>query len=210
MERADLVTGAVQSGGRPPAEDDLRLVQDFVNTLDREHDNDLLDGPEGLAAWLEHRGLVAGELRHADAARAVEVREALRALLLANNGGPAAPGAHAVLEAAAQRARLEPSFGPAALVPASGGLDGAIGRVLAVAFAAMLDGRWERLKACPRDVCGWVFLDRSHANRGTWCSMRVCGNRVKAGAYYRRRSGQRVAGTSAAGVDHGPADPQVL
>ena len=95
MERADLVTGAVQSGGRAPAEDDLRLVQDFVNTLDREHDNDLLDGPEGLAAWLEHRGLLAGELRHADAARAVEVREALRALLLANNGGPAAPGAHA-------------------------------------------------------------------------------------------------------------------
>ena len=116
------------------------------------------------------------------------MREALRALLLANNGGPEAPGAHAVLDAAARRARLEPSFGPAALVPAAGGLDGALGRVLAVAFAAMLDGRWARLKACPRDVCGWVFLDRSHANRGTWCSMRVCGNRVKAGAYYRRRT----------------------
>ncbi|HET8949721.1 MAG TPA: CGNR zinc finger domain-containing protein, partial [Solirubrobacteraceae bacterium] len=138
--------------------------------------------------WLEHRGFEAGVLRHADVARAVEVREALRALLLANNGGPDAPGAHAVLEAAARRARLEPSFGPAALVPAAGGLDGALGRVLAVAFAAMVDGRWERLKACPRDVCGWVFLDRSHANRGTWCSMRICGNRVKAGAYYRRRT----------------------
>ena len=190
MERADLVTGAVQSGGRPPAEDDLRLVQDFVNTLDREHDNDLLDGPEGLAAWLDHRGFDAAGVRAADVARAVDVREALRALLLANNGGPEAPGAHAVLEAAARRARLQPAFGPAALVPSAGGLDGAVGRVLAVAFAAMLDGRWERLKACPRDVCGWVFLDRSHANRGTWCSMRVCGNRVKAGAYYRRRSRQ--------------------
>ena len=188
MERADLVTGAVQSGGRPPAEDDLRLVQDFVNTLDREHHNDLLDGPEGLAAWLEHRGFEAGGLHAAEVEHAVAVREALRALLLVNNGGPGAPGAHAVLEAAARRARLEPSFGPAALTPAAGGLDGAIGRVLAVAFAAMLDGRWERLKACPRDVCGWVFLDRSHANRGTWCSMRICGNRVKAGAYYRRRT----------------------
>ena len=188
VERADLVTGAVQSGGRPPAEGDLRLVQDFVNTLDREHHNDLFDGPEGLAAWLEHRGFEVGELRDAGVARAVEAREALRALLLANNGGPEPTGAHTVLEAAARRARLEPSFGPAALVPAADGLDDAIGRVLAVAFAAMLDGRWERLKACPRDVCGWVFLDRSHANRGTWCSMRVCGNRVKAGAYYRRRT----------------------
>jgi hypothetical protein len=120
MERADLLTGAVQSGGRPPAGGDLRLVQDFVNTLDREHHNELLDGPEGLGAWLEHRGFDARGLRAADVARAVEVREALRALLLANNGGPEAPDAHAVLDAAARRARLEPAFGPAALVPAAG------------------------------------------------------------------------------------------
>jgi predicted RNA-binding Zn ribbon-like protein len=188
MQRADLVTGAAQSGGRPPADGDLRLVQDFVNTLDREHGNDLLDGTDGLAAWLEHRGLDADGLRPRDVARAVEVREALRALLLANNGGPAAPEAHAVLEDAARRAGLAPVFAEAALVPAAGGVDGALGRVLAVVFAAMLDGRWQRLKACPRDVCGWAFFDRSHANRGTWCSMKVCGNRVKAGAYYRRRT----------------------
>ena len=71
MERADLITGAVQSGGRPPADGDLRLVQDFVNTLDREHHNELLDGPEGLAAWLEHRGFEAGALRAADVERAL-------------------------------------------------------------------------------------------------------------------------------------------
>ena len=190
MDRADLVSGTAQSGGREPADGELRLVQDFVNTLDREHGNDLLDGPEGLAAWLEYRGFAAADLLDSDVARAVGVREALRALLLANNGGPDAPAAYSVLQAAAKRARLEAAFAPggAALVPAAGGLDGAIGRVLAVVFAAMLDGRWERLKACPRDVCGWVFLDRSHANRGTWCSMRVCGNRVKAGTYYRRRT----------------------
>ena len=188
MHRADLVVGAAQSGGRPPADGDLRLVQDFVNTLDREHGNDLLDGTDGLAAWLEHRGFDADVLRPPDVARAVEVREALRALLLANNGGPAAPEAHAVLEDAARRAGLAPVFAEAALVPAAGGVDGALGRVLAVVFAAMLDGRWQRLKACPRDVCGWAFFDRSHANRGTWCSMKVCGNRVKAGAYYRRRT----------------------
>jgi len=44
------------------------------------------------------------------------------------------------------------------------------------------------LKACPREVCGWAFYDRSPNNRATWCSMRVCGNRVKAGSYYRRRT----------------------
>jgi len=180
----------VQSGGRPPADGELRLVQDFVNTLDREHHNELFDGPAGLEAWLAHRGFYGGRLDQTDVEHAVAVREALRALLLANNGGPPAPEAYGVLEDAGRRARLEAAFSSvgASLVPAADGLDGAIGRVVATAFAAMLDGRWARLKACPRDVCGWVFLDRSHANRGTWCSMRVCGNRVKAGAYYRRRT----------------------
>ena len=44
-------------------------------------------------------------------------------------------------------AQLEPEFGAAALVPRAGGVDGAFGRVLAAAFAAMLDGSWRRLKA---------------------------------------------------------------
>jgi len=43
------------------------------------------------------------------------------------------------------------------------------------------------MKACPRDVCGWAFYDRSSNASATWCSMSVCGGRAKAGAYYRRR-----------------------
>jgi predicted RNA-binding Zn ribbon-like protein len=191
MLREDLVTGSVQSGGREPAEDDLRLVQDFVNTLDREHGVELFDAPQGLADWLAHRGLPgAGDrLTARDVERALGVREALRAILLANNGGPDAPQAYAALGAAARRARLTPAFAPPpgpTLEPGAQGVDAALGRVIAVAFAAMLDGRWARLKACPRDVCGWVFYDRSTANRSTWCSMRICGQRVKANAYYRR------------------------
>jgi predicted RNA-binding Zn ribbon-like protein len=50
----------------------------------------------------------------------------------------------------------------------------------------MLDGSWPRLKACPRDLCGWAFFDRSSNASATWCSMSVCGGRVKSGAYYRR------------------------
>ena len=146
----------------------------------------------------------AGRREPGDAAAAREVREALRALLHANNGAPHDPAAAAVLDdaarrarlepafaAAAHRARLEPAFGPAALVPRANGVDGAVGQVLAAAFAAMLDGSWSRLKACPREQCGWAFYDRSSNASATWCSMRVCGGREKAGAYYRRR---RAAG----------------
>jgi predicted RNA-binding Zn ribbon-like protein len=192
VERDALLSGLVHPGDREPAPGSLRVVQAFVNTVDREHGPDLFDDPAGLEDWLE-RHLLPARVGAGDLEAAREVREALRSLLLANNGEPHDPGAQAVLERAARRARLEPAFPPdgAALVPHAQGVDGALGRILAAAFAAMLDGSWQRLKACPRDVCGWAFYDRSTNASATWCSMRVCGGRVKAGAYYRRR---RAAG----------------
>jgi predicted RNA-binding Zn ribbon-like protein len=195
MERDALLSGTVHPGDRAPAPGRLALVQMLVNTVDREHGPDLLADAEGLTDWLAARGLLEpGAVRDAavsegelEAAR--EVREALRSLMHANNGAPEEPRARAVLDAAAARAELRPTFpseGPE-LVPGRGGVDGALGRVVAATFAAMLDGSWSRLKACPRDVCGWAFYDRSSNASATWCSMAVCGGRVKAGAYYRRR-----------------------
>ena len=191
MEREALLSGLVHPGGREPAPGGLRLVQAFVNSVDLEHGPDLFDDAAGLAEWLDRQGL-ATDVAEDDLAAAREVREALRALLHANNGAPPDPGTEAVLDRAARRAKLEPEFAAAALIPRAGGVDGAIGRVLAAAFAAMLDGSWRRLKACPREVCGWAFYDRSSNASATWCSMQVCGGRAKAGAYYRRRRAARA------------------
>jgi predicted RNA-binding Zn ribbon-like protein len=192
MEREALLSGRVQPGGREPAPEALALVQGFVNTVDREHGPDLLDDAAGFTEWLE-RNLLPAPAAGADLAPAREVREALRSLLHANNGEPHDPRARAVLDRAARRARLEPTFAPdgAALVPHARGVDAALGRILAAAFAAMLDGSWARLKACRGELCGWAFYDRSTNASATWCSMSVCGGRAKAGAYYRRR---RAAG----------------
>ena len=193
MEREALLSGLVQPGGRAPAPGRLALVQGLVNTVDREHGPDLLDDPGGLAEWLQRRGLLEPgatvTAAQRDAAR--DLREALRALLLANNGEPEPPWARRALEAAAARADLRAAFPPDGpeLVPERDGVDGALGRVVAAAFAAMLDGGWPRLKACPRECCGWAFYDRSSNASATWCSMSVCGGRVKSGAYYRRRRG---------------------
>ena len=80
------------------------LIVDFVNTRE-----------DGLASWFRSRGLA--RVPADDVRRAEEVREAVRALLLANNqvdvDGAAAT---AVLEAAARRARLEPEFADGRLV----------------------------------------------------------------------------------------------
>jgi predicted RNA-binding Zn ribbon-like protein len=48
----------------------------------------------------------------------------------------------------------------------------------------MLDGTWERLKACRN--CYWSFYDYSPNRSATWCSMQICGNRQKTRAYRRR------------------------
>src|SRR3954462_11776440 len=112
MQREELLTGSAQPGDRSPADGPLRLVQDFVNTVDRENAVELLDEPEGLQAWLAHRGLpgAEGPVSVAELRRAVALREALRMLLLANNGGADDPVARAQLDAAAVRARLRPVF----------------------------------------------------------------------------------------------------
>jgi predicted RNA-binding Zn ribbon-like protein len=192
VEREALLSGLVQPGDRPPAPGPLRLVQAFVNTVDREHGPDLFADVRGLEEWLA-RQMLPATAQPGDLSAAREMREALRSLLLANNGHPYDASAHETLSRAARRAGLEASFSPdgAALVPRAGGVDGALGRILAAAFAAMVDGTWQRMKACPRDVCGWAFYDRSSNASATWCSMQVCGGRMKAGAYYRRR---RAAG----------------
>src|SRR3954447_18164545 len=152
MRRDALLGGTLQPGGREPAPGRLALVQMLVNTVDREHGPDLLADAGGLAEWLAARGLLEPGVeptdRDLDVAR--ELREALRALMHSNNGAPEEPGARAVLEATAVRAELRPMLPPEGpeLVPGRGGVDGALGRVVAAAFAAMLDGSWPRLNAC--------------------------------------------------------------
>jgi predicted RNA-binding Zn ribbon-like protein len=70
-----------------------------------------------------------------------------------------------------------------------GGIDGAIGRLLAIVERAQCDGTWERLKGCPDSDCQWAFYDWSKNRSATWCSMETCGNRNKARTYRERHRG---------------------
>lgn len=171
----------------------VRLVEDFVNTLDLRPRREELDSPAALAGWLAERRLIepSAELDAADLERALGFRETLRRLVEANLGKPLYPVDVAALNQAGAAARLRVRFhaGGARLEPEASGLDGAIGRLLAVVQAAMADGTWERMKACAADDCRWVFFDHTKNRSGTWCSMRSCGNRAKVKAYRERRKG---------------------
>ncbi|MGX6605033.1 CGNR zinc finger domain-containing protein [Micromonosporaceae bacterium Da 78-11] len=46
-----------------------------------------------------------------------------------------------------------------------------------------------RLRPCANDECALFLLDRSKSNNARWCSMAVCGNKLKARRHYRRVRG---------------------
>jgi predicted RNA-binding Zn ribbon-like protein len=45
----------------------------------------------------------------------------------------------------------------------------------------------ERVRQCARDGCDWLFVDLSKNHSRRWCSMDMCGSRVKSRRYYRRK-----------------------
>ena len=183
-----MATTSSEPGGRTPAPEPLRLVQQFLNTNDREGGRDAFAGPTQTARWFREAGLHVARLDAKEVSRAVELRELLRALLLANNAQPLDERQLAALDRIAERAGVVVRFDRTRpkLEPRGSAFDRALGQLLSVVFTAMVDGTWTRLKACRRDVCQWAFYDYSKNRSGTWCSMDVCGNRVKTSAYWRR------------------------
>ena len=176
---------------REPAPGRLELVQRFVNTVDHEHGREVLTEPVRLRRLLVELGLLAGDsaVGENDLRRALDVREALRSLALANNGHDVDRGRLALLEKVAADGRLVVRFegARAVLAPGVPGVRGALAELVGIVTTAMADGTWARLKACDRDVCGWLFYDRSRNRSARWCQMAVCGNRTKTKAYRTRR-----------------------
>lgn len=179
--------------GHKPAPGELVFVQGFVNTADLEAGSDALATPAEAAAWLVRHGLLepGARVSEAERRRLVAFRDALRAVLLAHGGQPLDAAAVATLQEVAGELPLRLRYaadGSAGLEPAADGVAGALGRLQAVIYRAMLEGTWERLKACGNDECQWVFYDASRNRSGTWCTMEVCGNRMKVRAHRRRHA----------------------
>jgi len=121
-------------------------------------------------------------------ARLRELREAMRALAIANQGGQSGAAAADVIRrvsAAAQLSVVIDDTGRTALEPAGRGIDGAVATLLGILHEAQLTGHWSRMKGCRQ--CGYAFFDRSKNRSAAWCAMSICGNRTKNRAYSRRR-----------------------
>jgi predicted RNA-binding Zn ribbon-like protein len=167
-----------------PAPMPLLLVQSFVNTWEGDTGIDLLGDRASAESWLRQAGLLEGPLGEEDQVGMQRVREAIRALLVHNAGGPAADTSDMeVLSSVAAGCLLRPDLAPHGaieLIPAERpDRSPHLARLLLIIRDAQREGTWARLKACRNPDCRWAYFDRSHAGRGAWCDMAVCGNRIK-------------------------------
>lgn len=182
---------------------------DFVNTelIVKGRPVDLLENFGDLISWLvEARALVAAEAREAvrrwgdqpEGKRVFEEGRAFRAVLRAMverivNGKPVQPP---VLDAINKL--LQNRIGYSQLVRVRGGFERrfhtgsaeAVHLLVPLAeFASDLLCHYDRalIKRCQNPACILYFYDttKNHARR--WCSMSICGNRMKVAAHYQRK-----------------------
>jgi CGNR zinc finger protein/putative stress-induced transcription regulator len=181
----------VEPGGRAPAPPPLRLVQQFLNTHNHElgPEWDRLRTPPLARSWLIHHGLLPRGARLTVRELAVlhQFRAAVRDLVVAQDAGTAGARRLRTLNRLGRRALLRvvlEAGGDSRLEPTGTGVERIMGDLLVILHRAMVDGSWSRLKACRQ--CEWLFFDRSKNRSADWCSMSVCGNRVKNRAYRRK------------------------
>lgn len=197
-----------ENGVAAPAPGDLEAVRSFLSLHDHVpgDPNSLPPSTRSLETWLRERDAIdpGDPADEADLRVGLEVRDALRARVGEHHGHPRDPEAVELLNRAARDTGLSLCFGchDGRLHTEASGVRGAIGRLLAAAFLADLDGTFHRLRECRSPTCSSVFYDRSKNHTATWCSMASCGNRNKVRRFRERERAARagLAPTSGTGI----------
>ncbi|HEX6454315.1 MAG TPA: ABATE domain-containing protein [Trebonia sp.] len=189
---------------------------DFVNTAEGRGGpgaGEALNTPAALAAWGQRYGILTDARADTDAAaelgRALSARELLYEVFLSRVTGQPVPG-----ESLSRLAGLAAeAYAAGRLRPAGDGNvrwtwpHGELVTVRHVAVTSALDLLRDvpddRLKQCPGDNCGWLFLDTTKRGNRRWCSMSECGQDAKD---ERRRARRRASAGAAASPSGEPRD----
>lgn len=160
------------------APSDEAFLLDLLNTTP------VIDGivHDGLAdsaaakAWMREHDVADTK---AELAALVEARAALQRVVRGDTGPKA-------LKRYVDDVRLRPVVGADGLDWRLD-VDGATGAARAVlAWDALRISSPGRLRPCANSECRLFLIDRSKPNTARWCSMAICGNRMKARRHYRR------------------------
>lgn len=155
-----------------------RLALDFVNTADWSEDGEIrhekIGSEEDLSAWVD--ALQLGDLVSDWTIAEFQAYRAKLRDLLNHSGDASALNALQDIDISAGSAPGDLANGQP------------LESLLAVsALSILVDPReWRRIKMCPGENCGWLFLDETKNGRRSWCSMALCGNRAKAARHYAR------------------------
>lgn len=168
------------------------LPLDFVGTLRARRNpepREMFAAPADVGEWFVEAGMLddAPAANDAVLAKAVEVREDIYALVDARRRHESLTGdAIARLNevAAAAPVRLELRDGT---VRRSGTVEAGLASLAREAVAILGGPEAELLRECGRPECTQVYLDTSRGHRREWCSMKTCGNRMKASAFRARQ-----------------------
>lgn len=166
------------------------LIVNFVNTLDVSTGDDQLTDVAGYASWLREAGFVNRDVvaTERDLRTAVALREHLRATLLAHHDeaddGEALAGISAITLRHPMGLRFDD--GTAQLVSDRPGIGVLVAAVADAIVTLQHERQWFRVRICPSSDCLEAFHDQSRGGTRRWCSMGVCGNRSKVGAYRQR------------------------
>ncbi|MBR7673632.1 CGNR zinc finger domain-containing protein [Streptomyces daliensis] len=136
--------------------------------------------------WADDAALRRWARKHggADGAPALDWLRTARGALQTATHGPVPEadlqriltGAHRVPEAVASELRWRLCGPPERMLAVE----------LVLAWYDVQERRPGRLRPCGNDECRLFLLDRSRANTARWCSMKTCGNRLKARRHQER------------------------
>jgi len=158
---------------------DEALLLDLLNTtpvVDGAPRDDLADSASAKA-WMRERGVTPTK---AEMAALVEARSILQKVVRGEVGPKA-------LRQFLETVRLRPVAGADGFdwrLDVEGTPKGAARAVLA--WDALRISSPGRLRPCANTECRLFLIDRSKSNTARWCSMAICGNRMKARRHYRR------------------------
>jgi len=85
-------------------------------------------------------------------------------------------------------------------------LDWILNPVIRSAADLLVSEEFRRVKKCADPICGWLFLDISRNRSRRWCDMAGCGNRAKAGRFYKKKKKSNTVSTSSK-VTSAPSKP---
>ncbi|MGI8751000.1 MAG: CGNR zinc finger domain-containing protein [Acidimicrobiales bacterium] len=158
---------------------DEQALLDLLNStpvVDR-HPSDLLAADAAAIKWARSHG---GQGTKAEATRLREVRDRLQAVV---GGGQPAATLKTVLGDVYLTADIAEDVVRWTLRTAS---ENHLAARMVLAWSRLQEEMPGRLRPCANDDCRLFLLDRSRANTARWCSMNVCGNRLKARRHYER------------------------